>query len=113
MSVAAAPSLSPGTVLLGRYEVLRKLGSGGSATTYLVHDRRWDTHVAFKLLRDASPELIDMLRTEFARLRELFHPHLCPVHEIGVWHADGFSIPFFTADYLPGLTLDRYARRNV
>jgi serine/threonine-protein kinase PknK len=110
MSVAAPASLSLGTVLLGRYEVLRELGSGGSATTYLVRDRRWDTDVALKLLRDSSPELIDILRTEFARLRELFHPHLCPVHELGVWRTAGFSVPFFTADYLPGVTLGRYAQ---
>ncbi|MBN1610554.1 MAG: sigma 54-interacting transcriptional regulator [Polyangiaceae bacterium] len=110
MSVAAPASLSLGTVVLGRYEVLRELGAGGSATTYLVHDRRWDTDVALKLLREASPELIDVLRKEFARLRELFHPHLCPVHELGTWRAGGSAVPFFTADYLPGVTLERYAQ---
>jgi serine/threonine-protein kinase PknK len=112
MPMAAPASPSLGTVLLGRYEVLQELGAGGSATTYRVHDRRWDTDVALKLLRGASPELVRVLHAEFARLRELFHPHLCPVHELGVWRGPAGSVPFFTADYLSGVTLDCHAREQ-
>ncbi len=110
MSAAALASLTVGAVLRGRYELLRELGVGGSATTYLAHDRRWDTEVTVKLLRDASAEFVEVLHAEFARLRELFHPHLVHVHELWGSSGPGDPLPFFTADYVPGTTLGQHAQ---
>lgn len=112
MSAAASASLTVGAVLRGRYELLRELGAGGSATTYLAHDRRWDTEVTVKLLRDASAELVEVLHAEFARLRELIHPHLVHVHELWGSSDPGDSLSFYTADYVPGTTLGRHAEGN-
>jgi len=112
MSAAGSASPTVGAVLRGRYELLRELGAGGSATTYLARDRRWDTEVTVKLLRDAAAELVEVLHAEFARLRELFHPHLVHVHEL--WGSSGpdGSLPFYTADFVPGTTLARHAEGN-
>jgi serine/threonine-protein kinase PknK len=106
-----AQELAPGALLQDRYEVVRRLGRGGMATTYLVHDRLWDTAVALKLLRPSSAALLEAMRSEFALLRELFHPHLCQVHEFGSVGGDGEQTAcFYTADYVQGVTLAERAR---
>lgn len=112
ISPAVPPGLGTGTLVHRRYEVLRPLGLGGCAATYLVHDRRWLTVVTLKLLRDAEPELFEVLSTEFARLRELFHPHLCHVRELDVYVEGARALPFYTADYVPGETLARRAEQS-
>ncbi len=111
MSSATPFHLAVGTVFLGRYEVLRGLGEGGSAATYLVRDRRWLADAALKLLRRTEPELFEILREEFARLRELFHPHLCQVREFDVYAEGEGERPraFYAADYVPGETLAQRA----
>ncbi len=42
------------TLLGGRYEILREIGSGGMGTVYLAHDMRLARHVAVKVLRTES-----------------------------------------------------------
>jgi serine/threonine-protein kinase PknK len=105
--------LAAGTVLQDRYEVIRVLGSGGMATTHLVRDLLWDALVALKLLRAAEPELLEALRFEFALLRELYHPQLCQVHDfspLGARTSGGDRTCFYTADFVPGTTLESWAR---
>jgi tetratricopeptide (TPR) repeat protein len=63
--------LHPGDLVADRYEVLRFLGSGGSAFVYAVRDRKIGDEIALKLLRDGRRSDIDVERTrreaEFAR----------------------------------------------
>src|SRR5215217_5112215 len=63
--------LQPGDLVAGRYEILRLLGSGGSAFVYAVRDRKIGDEIALKLLRNAARSEIDVERTrreaEFAR----------------------------------------------
>ena len=48
-STAGAP-IVVGQTLLGRYEVRRELGEGGTGTVYLCHDDVAGVHVALKSL---------------------------------------------------------------
>ena len=101
-----------GTLIHDRYEIVRLLGRGGMASTYLVRDVLWDTAVALKLLRTDTPDLLDALKFEFAVLRDLYHPHLCQVHDFSplAGGSDGSEGAwFYTADYVAGTTLDGWA----
>ena len=59
--------LEPGDVVANRYEVLRLLGSGGSAHVYAVRDRRIGDEIALKLLRGDVDVARSRREAEFAR----------------------------------------------
>ena len=74
-------NIQPGTVLAGRYTVLRELGRGGMATVYVAEDTRLNRQVAVKAL---EPEVASVIGGErFLREIEvaarLSHPHIVPL----------------------------------
>jgi tRNA A-37 threonylcarbamoyl transferase component Bud32 len=82
--VTEGQPLAPGTTL-GPYEVVRRLGRGGTATVYLARDTRHHRSVAIKVLH---PELAAALGSErFLREIEiaasLHHPHILPLFDSG------------------------------
>ena len=116
--------LAKQTLIQSRYEVLRPLGQGGAATTYLVRDRLWQLELALKLVEAPSAALREALHVEFGLLRGLHHPQLLRVHDFGLLDAtalgaergrrgaaDADDVPcFYTSDYVPGVTLGERAR---
>jgi serine/threonine-protein kinase len=86
--VAEGQPLDTGT-MLGAYEVVRRLGRGGTATVYLARDAKHRRSVAIKVLH---PWLATSLGSErFLREIELAaalqHPHIIPLFDSGT--ADG------------------------
>jgi serine/threonine protein kinase len=64
-----------------RYEILEKLGTGGTATVYLAKDRDLDRNVAIKV-RHATPSHERMLK-EAQTVARLEHPGILPIHDLG------------------------------
>ncbi len=89
--------LKGGTQLAGRYTLVRKLGSGGGADTWLANDRLTKATAALKILVDAtqSPEL---LRREWQLSIRLIHAHIVRVFEFH--EADDAT--FYTLQYVDG-----------
>ncbi|HEV8360789.1 MAG TPA: serine/threonine-protein kinase [Candidatus Thermoplasmatota archaeon] len=74
-----------GPVLLGRYEVLRRLGSGGYATVYLARDGPGGRLVVLKRIREdmAGPRgALDAALRELEVARRVSHPGLVAVHDM-------------------------------
>ncbi len=95
---------------LGRYEVLRPLGSGGMATVYLARDTDLDRLVALKvphLDARSSPQVLERFQREARAAALLRHPNICPVFDAG--RIDG--IPYLTMAYIEGRTLAVEAER--
>ena len=92
------PILS-GTVIAGRYEVQRVLGSGGMGIVYLVHDRSLDRSVALKVHHTRAHS--GRLHREALAMAKLAHPNVVTVFEIG--ELNGRT--FVTMEYVPGVTL--------
>ena len=74
---------------IGRFKVLKRLGSGGMGVVYSAYDPELDRKVAIKLLR---PDLIaglqgssgtSRLQREAQAMARLNHPHVATVHEVG------------------------------
>ncbi len=111
----AGPSIEPGTILLGRYQVDRLLGRGGMGSVFVGRDLKLERAVAVKVLdlpgRKASEKKASLER-EAVLLARLQHPNIVAIHEIGE-HED---MTFFVMDLVKGATTEdvlSHARRTV
>ena len=81
--------IAPGTVI-GRFKVLRQVGSGGTSNVFEVCDvnaHESDDHERFAIKvmhRDASVDMRRRFRAEGEILTRLRNPHIAPVIEYGV-----------------------------
>ncbi len=95
----------------GRYELRRRLGSGGMGEVYEAWDQVLQREVALKLLRDDLPAgsqgRARMLR-EARMAATLTHPNVCVVHDVGEMNGR----PFVTMELLDGVTLRRALTRQ-
>jgi serine/threonine protein kinase len=73
--------LSPGDTVADQYKILRVLGRGGTATTYLAEDLQAESYFVLKAIR--NPELAARLaRNEFRSLMSLHHANLVRIFDI-------------------------------
>ena len=66
--------------MLGPYEILSTIGSGGMGEVYKARDTRLDRTVAIKILKGAHSE---RFQTEARSIAALNHPHICTLHDVG------------------------------
>jgi eukaryotic-like serine/threonine-protein kinase len=102
--------------IIGPYEVLEQLGSGGMGVVYRARDARLQRDVAIKVLRDgflgtgtpghASNERF--LR-EARSASSLNHPNICTIHDVG--EQDGK--PYLVMELLQGETLKETLRAGA
>jgi serine/threonine-protein kinase len=96
------PVQSNGTLLAGRYRVIRRLGSGGAATVFLCEDQRLGRKVAVKRMHAHSPEDITRRLRREARLgASLSHPGLVSVFDTETYEEGVFIV----MEYVEGETL--------
>jgi tetratricopeptide (TPR) repeat protein len=94
--------------VVGRYQVMARIGEGGMGVVYAAHDPELDRGVALKLLRPdvavaAAAEIEPRLRREARTMARLDHPNLVTVFDIGTHHGR----LFLAMELLPG-TLKRW-----
>ncbi len=88
-----------------RYNVIEKLGEGGTGQVYKVHDQVLDNTLALKVLLKTSKNSYLSLQEEFKLLTQLNHPNLIKVHDFGLTKN---NVPFFTMDYVEGKDLESF-----
>ncbi len=90
---------------IGRFEPVKKLGSGSQGTVYLARDPRLDRFVALKLVTTACGELAETaangMPQEAIIASQLNHPNIIPIYDAGT--AD--PGPFLIFEYVEGRTL--------
>jgi serine/threonine-protein kinase len=101
---------APGSVIAGRYRIVSLLGSGGMGEVYRADDMKLGQQVALKFLpaafaRDAG--LLEMLHEEVRLGRQVSHPNVCRIYDIGEW--DGAH--FVAMEYVDGEDLGRLLQR--
>src|SRR3990172_2184447 len=95
--------LTTGT-LLGPYEILSPLGTGGMGEVYRAQDKRLDREVAIKVLPEhlaENPQALERFEREAKALAALSHPNILVVYDIGA--VEGMS--FVVMELLEGVTL--------
>lgn len=96
-------------IRLGRFVILRRLGSGGMGVVYEAYDPQLDRKVALKLLRSdvgagaapTSPSRLDELSAEARAMARLSHPNVVTVFDVG--EVDGRV--YIAMEYVPPPTL--------
>jgi serine/threonine-protein kinase len=102
-------STTDGSLLGGRYRVLRRLGSGGMAAVLLCHDERLRREVAVKRLHADSPDDVERRFLREAKLgASLNHPNLVSVFDT-ITDDEGVLI---VMEYVAGETLARALERG-
>ncbi|CUU58046.1 Serine/threonine protein kinase [Parafrankia irregularis] len=99
-----AVRLAPG-VRVGKYELVRQLGDGATATTWLMIDRAFDVQHTLKIMKSA--ELMDNLRGEFTLLHKLKHDRIVRIHDY-LLEPPG---PALISEYVEGRTVGQLAER--
>ena len=97
-----------GTVLEGKYEILKKIGSGGMSTVFLAMDNRLNKQWAVKKIKKKGngkndEMVVNSLLAEANMMKRLDHPALPRIVDI---IDKGYTI-FIVMDYIEGESLDK------
>ena len=102
-------SLTPNTLIDGRYKVVSRLGSGGMAEVFLAEDEQLSRKVALKLLHGrfaADPDFVERFRREAQAAAGLQHPNVVSVYDRGKYE----DTYYIAMEYLPGRSLKQLIR---
>jgi len=100
----------PGALLAGRYRIVALLGAGGMGEVYRAEDLRLGQTLALKLLPPRladDPARLARFRDEVRLAREVTHPNVSRVHDLG--EAD--ELTFLTMEFVDGEDLASLLRR--
>ncbi len=99
---------------IGKYEIIRPLGKGATATVYLALDPDSKDEVAVKLIRfnednaAMSRRLRKLFQTEGAVGRRLDHPNIVKIYDAIVESNQAYIV----MEYVDGTALDKYCAIN-
>ncbi len=101
---------APGAVLADRYRIVAALGRGGMGEVYRADDLKLGHPVALKFLSralSADPRLLEYFRAEVRNGRQVSHPNVCRIYDIGEFE----RLTFLTMEYIDGEDLASLLRR--
>jgi len=97
---------------IGKYEIIKELGSGATSTVYLALDPFSEQQVALKLFKEEVMRDVNtgaafskLLRNEASLAGKLVHPHI--VHVMDAVLDDNLN--YMVMEYIEGETLEKYA----
>src|SRR6266705_4389592 len=93
-----------GTVIAGRYEILKLLGQGGMGAVYKARDRAVDRMVALKVIRPelaGNHAIIDRFKQELVLSTQVTHSNVVRIFDLG----EGDGVKFITMEYIEGSDL--------
>lgn len=93
-------------LLLGRYEIIEKIGEGGMSVVYKAKDRLLNRYVAIKILRPEfieDEQFVENFRKESQAAAGLSHPNIVNVYDVG---KEG-KIHFIVMELIDGKSLSQ------
>lgn len=99
-------------LLVGRYELVNKIGEGGMAVVYKAKDRLLNRFVAVKILRPEctkDAQFVDSFRAESQAAAGLQHPNIISVYDVG---REG-NIHFIVMELIEGKSLSEVIKEKA
>jgi len=90
---------------VGRYKLVKLLGTGGFADVYLANDEQLGRSVAVKIphyIKGRNAHSVESYLTEARTAANLDHPHIVPVYDVGADHDCGVYV---VSKYIQGINL--------
>ncbi len=109
-AIAGQGRFAPGELLADRYRVVGLLGKGGMGEVYRADDLKLGQPVALKLLPPAlarESERLDRFYREVSIARQVSHPNVCRVYDVGEIAGD----PYLSMEFVDGEDLASLLRR--
>ena len=97
--------------IIEHYEIVRKLGAGGSGVVYLATDTLLQRPVVLKILRAGMLSAQQMRSTMLREARlasAIEHPNVCAIYEVGESGDEGYIV----MQFVPGQSLDQLIERG-
>src|ERR1700761_3844913 len=97
--------------MIEHYELVRRLGAGGSGIVYLANDTLLMRPVVLKVLKRGALTLEQMRTTVLREARmasAIEHPNVCAIYEVGEEGEEAFIV----MQYVPGQSLDKLIARG-
>jgi len=118
-AAGACRTFSAGSLVAGRYRVVRFIAAGGMGEVYEAEDQELGGRVALKTLRPeitGDPQSVERFKQEIALARQVTHRNVCRIFDVG-WHREGSApdapgVAFLTMELLAGETLADLLRRE-
>jgi eukaryotic-like serine/threonine-protein kinase len=102
-----------GTVLAGKYRVLRLIGRGGMSHVFEAEYLPLRRRVAIKVVANVrSEQALARLRSEARLVSAIHHPNICAIYDVGAL-GDGAGAPYLVLERLFGETLGSRIEREV
>jgi eukaryotic-like serine/threonine-protein kinase len=104
---------------IGRYHLLRLIGSGGMGEVYLAEDTRINRQVAIKVIRgeaisyldtNATPDAARLFEREAKAIARLDHSHILPLFDYGEERVNDLPLTYMVMPYCPAGSLDTWLR---
>src|SRR5260370_7981000 len=89
---------------LGRYRLMRVIGSGGMGEVFLAEDTHLDRQVAIKLFRnegsvEGTKKAARLFQREMKAIAMLDHPHILPLFDYGEESVSGLLLTYMVMSF--------------
>jgi len=105
------PSLVPGTLLGGRYEIVATVGEGGMGAVYKAEDRELGRTVALKVIRPelaSNPDILQRFKQEILLASKITDHNIIRIYDLG----DAEGVKFITMEFVEGEDLRHLMHRQ-
>ena len=104
-------SISKGSVIAQRYEILTLLGKGGMGMVYRARDRVLDETVVLKTMRSqlaGDADMVRRFRAEVRMARKIRHKNICAIHDYG----EEGNLLYISMEFIDGIDLKQILREE-
>ncbi|MDP6959741.1 MAG: protein kinase, partial [Planctomycetota bacterium] len=93
----------------GKFTMVEKVGTGGAGEVWKAWDESIHRWVALKFLKNEEEFNLQLFRREARMVGRLSHPHIIPIHEMGILGKHHY----IAMKFVEGATLREYVRQDV